>query len=120
RKSSASCTCESASVSFWQTRQRSCLVRFFMRASIAGSSIGCATWAAIAPARQKAANTANTKRLLIVQLLRQRHDALAPDIFSNWANLFEPNHPSLVDQKTFGRAVHAVIDRDASIVIVNR
>src|SRR5205814_3162491 len=45
RKSSARSARESASVSFWQTRQRSCSVKFFMRAAICGSSLGCASLA---------------------------------------------------------------------------
>src|SRR5437870_3853052 len=45
RKSSARSARESDSVSFWQTRQRNCSVRFFIRCSICGSSFGCASFA---------------------------------------------------------------------------
>src|ERR1700687_5083131 len=42
-RSSARSARESASVSFWQTRQRNCSVNALIRVSICGSSLGCAS-----------------------------------------------------------------------------
>src|SRR4051794_14253971 len=59
------------------------------------------------------------RRVSLIQLPGQRHDLLVPDIFSDWANLLEPNDTGFVDQKTLGRPVDSIVNRRASLSVID-
>src|SRR6185503_8004652 len=109
RRSTASSALESASVWFWHTRQRSsvetCMTRF-SRFSSARS--GTET------------NARTSSSLLTLQLAHQRHDALRHDLRRDRADLLVADDALLVDHVGLGHAVHAVVDADLAVQVLER
>src|SRR3954463_7188021 len=113
RRSSASSAFESAIVWFWHTRQRSSFASFITRLSSSVSS-----WA---PKAQKAsAAKQRTTSLLTLELPDERHDALLQHLRGHRADLLEADHALLVDHVGLRHAVHAVVDADLAVGIVER
>src|SRR5678815_5541151 len=116
-RSIASVACESASVWFWHTRQRSSSASAMTRFSRIGSS---ATGEA-ANADSVIEIASKTKASLrTLQLLHQRQDALAHDLGSKDADALVADDALAVDDEGFGYAVDAVVHAQAPLSIVQR
>src|SRR6185503_8891673 len=108
RRSTASGALESASVWFWQTRQRSSLDRSRTRFSRTGSS-----WAMASPQKRTSAS-------LTIQFFQKRFDLLFEDLRRHRADALVADHALAVDDVGFGDAVDAVVERDAPGAVVHR
>src|SRR5258708_1869327 len=106
RRSMASGAFESASVWFWQTRQRSSWERLVTRRSSTGS---CAS--------TQLAQSANSSLATGVQFPHQRLDLLLHDVRAKRADVLVADHALAVDDVGLGHAVHAVVDADAAVGI---
>src|SRR5688572_5993035 len=112
RRSTASGALESASVWFWHTRQRSSCARFATRRS--SSEFPC-------PNAVPATNSAIRKGLPTPgELLYQRPQLFLRDPACERPDVLVADDSLLVDHVGFGHAVHAVVDGDATGVVVDR
>src|SRR4029077_17667845 len=116
-RSIASAACESASVWFWHTRQRSSSESAMTRFSSPGSSD-----AGEAAETQKAVAIERTtmKNLGTLELLHQRQDALAHDFGREDADALVADDALAVDDEGFGHAVDAVVHAEAPFAVVQR
>src|SRR3990172_3940273 len=104
RRSTASGALESASVWFWQTRQRSSCASAAVRFSTEESS-----------PRTLKDNTSKKRNLAArIQFLHQRRDLLLRDFGRERADVLVADHPVAVDNVGFRHAVDAVVDADAA------
>src|SRR5687767_8194767 len=111
RRSTASGACESASVWFWHTRQRSSFDSCMTRFSKAGSSAGKAI---------KGNNSKTRNLATFAQCLNQRLQLLLRDVARERSDVLEADDAALVDDVGLGHAVDAVVDRDASCDVGDR
>src|SRR5712671_5278281 len=113
RRSSARSACESASVWFWHTRQRSSEASAMTRFSRIGSSL---------PREQIEKNNRkrNANVLFTRQLAHQRRDLLRRDFRCHGADALVADHSPLVDDVGFRHAVDAVFDADAPRAVEDR
>src|SRR5262245_8951439 len=107
--------CESASVWFWQTRQRSSEARRCMRASTAGSAAAGA--ASLALAQKAARHSIKVARSLSIELPQHGEDARLDDLRRQRPHLLEAHHALLVDDEGFGHAVDAEVDAHLALVV---
>src|SRR3954470_22367407 len=112
RRSTARSAFESASVWFWQTRQRSSAERSMTRLSNVASS---------APKTVMDSNNAKAKTALLTrQLTDERQDLLREDFARHRADLLVADEAALVDHVRLGHAIDAVIDADAPFGVDDR
>src|SRR5262249_16491862 len=116
-RSIASAACESASVWFWHTRQRSSSASAMTRFSSIGSSDK--DDAAKPDKAVKIEKKAKTQ-LRTLELLHQRQDALAHDLGREDADALVADHAFAVDDEGLGHAVDAVVHAEASLAVVQR
>src|SRR5712664_4228657 len=89
RRSTARSACESASVWFWHTRQRSSEASAMTRFSRSGSSAALEERARMIPSRKS--------HLLTDEVLHQRLDLLRRDFLRHGADALVADHALLVD-----------------------
>src|SRR6185503_2424047 len=116
RRSTAKSARESASVSFWQTRQRSSLERFITRSSRTGSAAdGCASFAITEKERQSrsTSNSARGFTLFFSCCLNRRVDRFhrpAVKLFGLFRKLLVRNHQLLATLRlTSGNSTRALL-----------
>src|SRR6185503_969958 len=107
RRSTASGALESASVWFWQTRQRSSLESWCTRFSSAGSS-----WASARPQKKIRAS-------LTIELFQHRLDLFLQDFRRHRPDALVADHALAVDDVGLGHAVDTVVDGDAAGTVVD-
>src|SRR4029453_5179318 len=112
-RSTASAACESASVWFWHTRQRSSSASAMTRFSRMGSSCEKARVAA-------KASTNETKSLRALQLPDEREDPVAHDLLREDADALVADHALAIDDEGFGHAVYAVVHAQTPFAVVQR
>src|SRR5687767_6444271 len=110
RRSTASGALESASVWFWQTRQRSSSARAATRFSSKGSC----------PAATAAQSRVIKTRNLATELLHQRHELLLGHLRGERPDVLVADHALAIDDVGFRHAVHAIVDGDAPGGVVHR
>src|SRR5688500_3493791 len=108
-RSTASGALESASVWFWQTRQRSSCASAATRLS---SSVFCA--------RTGAQPRSSRRKSLAIELSAERPQLLLRDLRRERADMLVADHALAVDDVRFRHAVDAVVDRDAARGVVHR
>src|SRR5262245_50450270 len=116
-RSIASAACESASVWFWHTRQRSSSASAMTRFSTstvsdAGEAARTGKTVAIRKRRRKSLGTP--------QLLHERQDPHAHNLGREDADALVADHAFAVDDAGLGHAVDAVIHAEAPFAIVQR
>src|SRR3954463_3251334 len=111
RRSTASSALESASVWFWQTRQRSSEESVMTRFSMTVSSA----------AKRETVRIDRTAKssLFTAELAHERHDLLRRNLLRDGADALVADHALLVDHIGFGDAVDAVVDADATRAVVD-
>src|ERR1700754_69187 len=123
RRSSARLACESASVWFWQTRQRSSAAITITRASSAGSALAGAASFALAhvPALAPSAHINRAmKNLRIAKTLQKRADLRRDQLRRQRPDQLEAHDALLVDHEGLGHAVDAEVDAHAALLVEER
>src|SRR4051812_1738234 len=114
-RSIASAACESTSVWFWHTRQRSSSASAMTRFSSSGSSD---TGEAAKAQKAVAIDRTITNTLGTLQFLHQRQDPVAHDLGREDADALVADHPLAVDDEGLGHAVDAVVHPEAALAVV--
>src|SRR5712664_3651870 len=113
RRSTARSACESASVWFWHTRQRSSEASAMTRFSKTGSSLPTTH-------TEKNNRKRNANALFTRQLAHQRRYLLRRDFLRHGADALVTDHALLVDDVGFRNAIDAIVDADASGAVEHR
>src|SRR3972149_3316548 len=117
-RSIASGAFESAMVWFWHTRQRRSCASVVTRFSSADSVVKDSAARAVPPNVYIAINATRMRLRIAVQFSHQGENLVAHNLGSDHADALVADDAFLVDQKRLRHAVDAVIDPDATVVVV--
>src|SRR5258706_8145680 len=118
RRSTARSAFESASVWFWQTRQRSSAAIASMRFSSTGSAAAGA--ASLANAPNVSSASSRTDSSLCIQVFQDRLELGLQELRRQRPDMLEAHDAALVDDEGLGHAVDAEVDSHPPVLVENR